>query len=64
MKVRETVCQDCGQKLDNPNQYHPIECCISFKAGQDKGFEIGLEQGEAEGIRKAEVQRQRRLPSK
>ena len=33
MEANDGICQGCGQRIDNPKQYHPIECCTSFKAG-------------------------------
>ena len=37
--MKAEICQGCGQQV-TPTQYHPIECCVSFKAGQeDRCFE-------------------------
>ena len=35
MGAKEIICQECGQKLEDVDQFHPNECCISFKAGQE-----------------------------
>ncbi len=34
MEAKDGICQGCGQRV-TPTQYHPIECCISFKAGRE-----------------------------
>lgn len=40
MKAGNTTnykCQECGQ-IVHSRQYHPKECCVSFKAGYDKAL--------------------------
>ena len=32
-EAKDLICHGCGQPLKFANQYHPHECCISFKAG-------------------------------
>ena len=47
-----TLEADAQEKFDEfVRQIRLEQAEISFKAGQDKGFEIGLEQGKAEGRR-------------
>jgi len=38
MEVKDGICTGCGQQRDDIAQYHPIECCISFKAGYEQGM--------------------------
>jgi len=42
MEAKENICTGCGRKLDSPAAYHPIECCISFKAGEQLGITKGI----------------------
>ena len=39
MEVIEGVCTVCGQRQEVVDQFHPIECCFSFKAGMKKVVE-------------------------
>ena len=40
MEVIEGVCTGCGQRLEDVGQFHPIECCVSFKAGMKEVVEF------------------------
>ena len=40
MEVIEGVCTVCGQRQEDVGQFHPIECCFSFKAGMKKVVEF------------------------
>ena len=57
MEANKIKCGKCGQVLDSETQFHPNDCCISFKAGLEEERE--QQRNKTVGIMREALQEER-----